>query len=66
MAKKVKLTKALEAAYNHVDKVAVPQADGYHGNVSFGRHERTVQEAFIAGAKWQHEQDVKALDKFFE
>ena len=64
-SKKVELHKVIEAGYEHVNKVAVPQADGYHGIVPWW-HGWAVREAFIAGANWQREQDKNALKKFFD
>lgn len=65
-SKKGELHDVIKAAYNHVHKVAVPLADGYHENNVPWWHGWAIREAFIAGANWQHDQDKNALKKFFD
>jgi hypothetical protein len=61
--KRAKLGKVIDAGYEYVTKVAVPQADGFHGEVPWF-HGWAIREAFIAGANWQHDKDKEALKKW--
>lgn len=58
--------KILDAAYE--SKKAISEADGFHGsdNTFPWWNQMSMREAFVAGAKWQHEQDINALKKFFD
>jgi hypothetical protein len=60
-----KFNKVTEAAGEHIEKVAVPQANGYHGIVPWW-HTWALREAFIAGAKWQSQKDKEALKKWLD